>query len=184
MALFEAEVIKLKNGQEIELRPARVSEASLLLSALLDIFATSPYVLTTLETARHKTVADQEKLISNSNEDEHAALIVAVLNGRIVGLINMQGFKDVKRKHRAGFGMSVHHDLRGQGLGEAFLIKLIEVARSMDGLQHLELNVMEVNTPAINLYKKLGFKEVGRYPNAYILEDGSSVDDIAMYLKL
>ncbi len=184
MALFEPQKIQIGNGLEVELRPARVSEASLLLSAFLDILTTSPYVLSTVESAKKKTIEDQEKWISAANEDPHGALVIAVLDGRIIGITNMLGFKDIKRFHRAGLGMSIHHDFRGQGLGEALLKKLIDVAREIEDLENLDLNVMDVNAPAINLYKKLGFKEVGRYPGAFILEDGRRVDDIAMYLKL
>lgn len=43
---------------------------------------------------------------------------------------------------------------------------------------------MHPNTPARELYKKLGFQQCGYYPQAYRQPDGTYTDDISMYLDL
>lgn len=184
MALFDPSTVHLKNGASVLLRPARVEEAEATLQAFLEMLHTSPYVLSTPESAAKKTVETQRQWIESANADPKAALILAEHDGRIVGITNMAGFKDSKRPHRMGLGMSVHSDFRGVGLGEALLKKLIEIAQKIEGLRYLELNVMHVNTPARELYKKLGFQECGYYPQAYRQPDGTFTDDISMYLDL
>ncbi|WP_374075504.1 N-acetyltransferase family protein [Bdellovibrio bacteriovorus] len=184
MALFQPSKVTLKNGQEVLLRHAEISEATALLKALTEIFPTAQYILSTPESLKSKTVADQEKWIQDANQDPRNALVIGEYQGRIVSIADFRSFKDKKRFHRAAFGMSVHHDLRGQGLGEAVLQKLIEVCKSVEGLTLLELNVMEPNISAHKLYLKKGFKEVGRYPGAYLLEDGTYATDIMMTLPL
>ncbi|MFV8248793.1 GNAT family N-acetyltransferase [Bdellovibrio bacteriovorus] len=184
MALHEARTIQLKNGDSIIMRPALVSEAEALLNAFLEILPTSPYILTTPESAAKKTVETQTKWITDANEDPKGALIIAEHQGRIIGITNMVAFKDSKRGHRAGLGMSVHHDYRGQGLGEALLRRLIEVAQNIEGLSFLELNVMSANQPAFKLYEKLGFQQVGYLREAYRQPDGIFTDDISMSLDL
>lgn len=184
MALFKSKTIKIKNGETILLRPASVLEAQALLDCFTEFAATSPYILTTAESARLKTLDSQEKWIQVSNEDPRNLLIVAEHDGKIVGITNAMAFKDFKRLHRAGLGMTVRQEYRGQGLGEALLALLIECSRQMPGLATLELNVMAPNLPAHKLYQKFGFKECGRYEKAYRLESGEYVDDIMMHLPL
>ena len=184
MALFESRTIKVKNGELVVLRPASVCEAQTLLDCFAEFAATSPYILTTAESARLKTLDSQEKWIQASNEDPRNLLIVAEHNNKIVGITNMMAFKDFKRFHRAGLGMTVRQEYRGQGLGDALLALLIECSRQMPGLLILELNVMAPNKAAHKLYQKFGFIECGRYEKAYRLESGEFVDDIMMHLPL
>lgn len=184
MALHAAHTIQTKNGDSIILRPALVSEAEALLNAFKEILPTSPYILSTAESAAKKTAETQIKWITESNDDPRSALIIAEHQGRIVGITNMAGFKDSKRGHRAGLGMSVHHDYRGQGLGEALLRRLIEVAQGLEDLRFLELNVMSANQPALRLYQKLGFQQTGYLREAYRQPDGTFTDDISMSLDL
>ncbi|WP_413290996.1 N-acetyltransferase family protein [Bdellovibrio sp. HCB337] len=184
MALFEARSIALKNGKTITLRPVLPDEAEAFLAAFLDILADSPYVLSTRESAaKKKTVETQRKWIEDNNNNPRALLLIAEDQGRIVGISNMLGF-DGKRFHRGGFGMSIHKDYRGQGLGEALLGTLIDLSAQIEGLRYLELNVMKQNEAAYKLYQKFNFKEVGFLPGAYQQPDGSYTDDISMYLEL
>lgn len=166
------------------LRMAEPSEAEALLTAFLESVPSSPYILTTLEMARTKTAESQKEWIEKSNSDPGASLIVGEYQNEIVAIANSLAYKDPKRSHRASLGMSVRKDFRGQGLGEAILLKLIAVAKENQNLQFLELNVMEANTAAHALYQKLGFKEVGRYPQAYRQPNGELLTDIAMALTL
>jgi ribosomal protein S18 acetylase RimI-like enzyme len=53
----------------------------------------------------------------------------------------------------------VINEYRSKGYGLYFLSKIIENC-SLSGINHLNLCVDNDNTPAINLYKKLGFKEL------------------------
>jgi len=46
-------------------------------------------------------------------------------------------------------------------------------------LKVIVLDVYEKNLPALNLYRKMGFKEVGRIPKA-IFWKGRYIDDIKM----
>ncbi|WP_374034226.1 N-acetyltransferase family protein [Bdellovibrio bacteriovorus] len=184
MALHETRTVQTKSGDSIILRPALVTEAASVLNAFKEILPTSPYILSTVESAATKTVETQVKWITAANEDPRSALIIAEHEGRIVGITNMAAFKDSKRSHRAGLGMSVHHDYRGQGLGEALLRRLIEVAQSLEGLRFLELNVMSANKAAHRLYLKLGFKQIGYQELAYRQPDGTFTDDICMCLDL
>ncbi len=61
---------------------------------------------------------------------------------------------------------AVRKDLRGKGIGEAFLKELLEYLRK-DGAKIAYLDVRESNLAARNLYTKCGFSEIGRRKRFY-----------------
>ena len=66
------------------------------------------------------------------------------------------------------FAVSV--DFLNMGYGKLMLKNLIELAQGM-GIESLRLAVAKVNTPAIKLYEKFGFKKVeGSFFNEFITE--------------
>ena len=62
--------------------------------------------------------------------------------------------------------IAVHPDHRGQGLGLAIVQALIKHAKA-ERLASITLEVRVSNTPAISLYRKVGFAEVGRRKGFY-----------------
>ena len=61
---------------------------------------------------------------------------------------------------------SVRKDLRGKGVGTAFLTELLNYLRQ-DGAKIAYLDVRESNESARRLYKKCGFSEIGRRKRFY-----------------
>ncbi len=62
--------------------------------------------------------------------------------------------------------LGVHPDYQGQGLGQALLLSLLQVARQQ-GLEWATLEVRVSNVAARSLYSKFGFQEAGRRPHYY-----------------
>lgn len=85
--------------------------------------------------------------------------------------------------HRAKFGLCVAKDFWSQGLGGAILEALVAEAPGM-GYSQIELNVAEANSRARRLYKRFGFVETGRTPNAVRYEGGGFGDEIQMVRML
>ena len=88
--------------------------------------------------------------------------LVAVSDDAVVGYVGSQsvlGEADM-------MNLAVLPDHRGQGIGEALVRKLI--ARLAEREIHcLTLEVRVSNLPAIRLYEKLGFLQIGRRPRYY-----------------
>lgn len=113
--------------------------------------------------------------------------LVAEMNNSIVGYIMTRvdrGF-DYYSSHKAFvekghvISLAVLPHARRRGIGEALLSRAVEAIRKR-GVGEVYLEVRVSNTPAINLYHKLGFRIVRRVPRYYA--DGE--DAYVMSLQL
>lgn len=95
--------------------------------------------------------------------DNPLSLWLVCLEGeRVLGYVGSQtvlGETDM-------MNVAVSPDARRRGIGEALILALIEELRRQ-GSHCLSLEVRASNDPAIGLYQKLGFSQVGRRPNYY-----------------
>ena len=64
------------------------------------------------------------------------------------------------------YNIAIAPEFRREGIGEALLRHLIDKADA-DGCKLVTLEVRSGNAPAMELYKKLGFREVGRRRGYY-----------------
>ena len=72
---------------------------------------------------------------------------------------------------------------QGQGIGSSLLKALQEEVRQHHpGIMRIELFTRETN-PALNLYKRLGFIEEGRFEGRILNPDGTFVADIPLVWK-
>jgi ribosomal protein S18 acetylase RimI-like enzyme len=76
--------------------------------------------------------------------------------------------------------MGLLPEYRGRGLGRQLAVHAIEAARQK-GIERIELEVFASNTPAIALYRALGFATEGTKRRARKL-DGEYDDNIIMAL--
>ena len=74
--------------------------------------------------------------------------------------------------------LAVRQDDQGEGIGQLLLERFILVATTR-GADHLHLEMREGN-PAMKLYSKAGFAEVGRRKNYYTGRDGQIYDALTL----
>jgi len=116
---------------------------------------------------------------SEAMYDERAVLLVAEVDGRIVGQLDME----LARYGVADLGMLVAPGWRGQGLGTALLRAGIDWARGA-GAHKVALQVWPHNQAAIALYEKLGFQREGLLRRHYRRRNGELWDAVVMGLLL
>jgi putative acetyltransferase len=88
--------------------------------------------------------------------------LVALVDGQVVGQLGLDTEQTPRRRDVASFGMAVHDDYQGRGVGSALMAAMIDLADSWLGLRRLELVVWADNAAAIHLYEKFGFEVEGR----------------------
>lgn len=103
-----------------------------------------------------------EKSVSGELTNPLALWIVAVEGDRVVGYVGSQsvmGEADM-------MNIAVAQDFRRRGVAETLVNELIARLQEND-VYCLTLEVRVSNTPAIRLYEKMGFAQIGRRPNYY-----------------
>ena len=101
--------------------------------------------------------------------------------GEIVGLYILHPNNVGRCGHICNASYAVRHDLRGQHIGEALVTHCMEQAKSL-GYGVLQFNaVVKTNEPAMKLYKKLGFTQLGVIPGGFRMKDGHYEDIIPHY---
>lgn len=103
-----------------------------------------------------------EKSIASEVHNPLAYWLVAEDGGEILGYIGSQSVLDAADV----MNLAVSPDHRRKGIGEK-LIKALTRHLQENGVIALLLEVRVSNAPAISLYEKLGFVQVGRRPRYY-----------------
>ncbi|WP_413587304.1 N-acetyltransferase family protein [Bdellovibrio sp. HCB274] len=181
---FAPETVVTKKNKSVTLRSPKVEDAQNILDAMVEVAATSPYILNGPEFFANQPLEVEIKWIEGYLNNPRGLAILAEYENRIVGVLDFAAYKGTKTKHRSVLGISLHPTMRGEGLGELLFKKLLNEIRTIEGLTHVELSMMSENHQAFHLYKKVGFKEFGRRPQAYLQPDGTFCDEVMMVLKL
>lgn len=114
-----------------------------------------------------------------SNDPNLSYMLVAEVEGTVVGLAGLHWGGRMRSRHVADLGMFIHADYQGKGVGSALMQALVEAADRWLGLVRLELEVYPDNERAVKLYEKFGFVVEGRKRmNAF--RDGRYVDSLVM----
>lgn len=107
-------------------------------------------------------------------------LLVAVENGVAIGSAGLHAVgASPRRRHAMGFGIHVHPDCHGRGVGSLLMQAICDYADRWLGLLRLELTVYADNLAAQRLYRRFGFVDEGLH-RAYALRDGVLVDSLSM----
>ena len=107
-------------------------------------------------------------------------MVTAFIGDEIIGDLGVTVVRPhIKYLHRGYLGMSIRQKYTGLGLG-TFMMKLALDQAKQNGFEQVELGVYADNEKAQHLYKKMGFVECGRTPNAFKLPNGNYLDEILM----
>ncbi len=104
--------------------------------------------------------------------------------GEIVGLYILHPNNIGRCGHISNASYAVLNKCRGNKIGEALVSHCITKAREI-GFLILQFNaVVATNTPALNLYKKLGFTKMTTIPHGFKLDDNTFEDIIPHFIEL
>ena len=103
-----------------------------------------------------------EKSIASELGNIWSYWVVALDGERVVGYIGSQSSAD----ETDVMNVAVHPDYRRRGIAESLIEVLIRELKNR-GSHALMLEVRDSNEPAIALYEKLGFQQVGLRKNYY-----------------
>ena len=103
-----------------------------------------------------------EKSVASELDNKWALWFVALEEDKVAGYIGSQTSID----ETDVMNVAVHPDFRRRGIAETLINALVTELKNR-GSHALMLEVRASNTPAIALYEKLGFRQVGCRKNYY-----------------
>lgn len=115
----------------------------------------------TLEDKDKKTLENPQKYII----DEGGHILVALYNKEVAGVCALAKLDDKKYDFELS-KMAVSEHLRGKGISLILGQAIINKAKQLKA-KRLFLETNTILTPAITLYKKLGFKQISGYKSDY-----------------
>lgn len=102
-------------------------------------------------------------------------------DGEMIGLYILHPNNVGRCGHICNASYAVRHDLRGHRIGEYLVAHCMKQAKEL-GFSILQFNaVVRTNEPALKLYKKLGFTQLGVIPGGFRMKDGHFEDIIPHY---
>jgi L-phenylalanine/L-methionine N-acetyltransferase len=140
---------------DIQIRAAEASDAE----ALHEIFKCPGVIANTMQLPWQSL--EKRRAWLSGHLGEASQLLVAEVDGRVVGNLGLDLFRAMRRRHVAGMGMSVHDDFQNRGVGNALMKAMVELADDWLALERIELEVYVDNLAAIHLYEKYGFVKEG-----------------------
>lgn len=104
--------------------------------------------------------------LASQLELETSHFLVALVDDTVAGYMGLQIFSG------EGYvtNVAVLPEYRGMGIAKALIKKQLE-----NDMSFITLEVRESNTPAISLYDKMGFKNVGIRPHFYSDPDENAI---------
>jgi len=157
---------------EITIRTADPSDAEAILKCY-----TAPLAARNTLQIPYRSLESVREQLTKSGEGDH--LLVAEIEGEVVGVIGLPPSSRPRVNHKAEVGMMVRDDWKGKGVGAALMQAVIELADKWLNLTRIELTVFTDNESAIALYRKFGFEIEGTL-RKYAFRDGEFVDAFAM----
>lgn len=168
--------------KKVIIRKANKSDAKGLIDYLNTIGGESDF-LTFGQGQFDKSIEEEKAFIENALKKDNALFIVAEINGKIVGNLNFSGGPRERTAHTGEFGVSVLKAYWGKGIGEELMKYLINWSKRSGIIKKINLRARLDNTPGIQLYKKLGFREEGVVKRDFLI-NGQFYDSLLMGMMI
>jgi len=178
--IIEEVKFKLKDGREAVLRSPKEEDVESTLEYLVISAGETDFILRYPEECGKYTPEGEKKLFEQKNASPNEAMMMCVVDGRVVGNCEISFFRGMKTRHRASIGIALISEFWNQGIGTKMFEEMIRLAETREEVTQLELEFVEGNARARHLYEKMGFRIAGVHPNAIRLKDGTLLNNYLM----
>ena len=174
----------LKDGKTAWIRSPRDEDIPGMLDYLYTTAGETEFLLRYPEECAKYTPEGEKALFDRVNASDNEAMLVCLVDGKIVGNCQISWSSGIKTRHRADVAIAIRKEFWNQGIGTRLLQELIHIAEENENILQMELEFVEGNSRARALYEKMGFRITGVKPNAIRLKDGTLLNDYLMIREI
>lgn len=174
----------LKDGREAVLRSPREEDVESTLEYLRTSAGETEFILRYPEECGKYTAEGEKKLFEQKNASPNEAMLMCVVDGRVIGNCEISFYRGMKTKHRATVAIALISEFWNQGIGTKMFEEMIRLAEEREEVMQMELEFVEGNSRARYLYEKMGFRIAGVHPNAIRLKDGRLLNNYLMIREM
>ena len=128
-------------------------------------------------------VEGQKESIQATNESPINTMLLAFVDGKIVGIGTISSSHKIKSRHSGELGIVVAQEYQGKGIGTSIIQQLIDWAKGNGVTTRIQLDTRTDNELAVKLYQSFGFEIEGCLKNSTLL-DGKYYDLYVMGMML
>lgn len=188
MGHFAPHHYDLKPAGRCLVRSAQPADSERILIAAREVFATTQHVLTQPDEF-NLTLSDELAFVESMLAAPDSVFLVALdatnPDGEVVGISSLKrSLPKRKMRHTLDLGMSVISSWRGRGVGTALMASCVQWARARPEIEIVTLAVYQDNAAGLALYRRFGFVPYGHLPRGLKHDDGSTWDQVLMYLDV
>ncbi|MCM1569649.1 MAG: GNAT family N-acetyltransferase [Roseburia sp.] len=174
----------LKDGRKALLRSPKEEDVESTLEYLVVSAGETEYILRYPEECGKYTAESEKMLFEQKNASFDEAMIMCIVDGKVIGNCEISFFTGMKTRHRASVAIALISEYWNQGIGTRMFQELIRLAENREGVMQMELDYVEGNSRARHLYEKMGFRITGVRPNAIRLKDGTMLNEYMMIREM
>lgn len=174
----------LKDGRKAILRNACEEDVQGMLDYIKITAGETDYIIRYPEECGIYTYEAEKKYIESCNANPYGAMLVCIVDGKLVGNCEIVWNNYIKTRHRASLAIAILKDYWNLGIGTAMFRELIRIGESNPEIMQMELDYIEGNNRARALYEKTGFRITGIKPDAVRLKDGTLLNIVSMVRKV
>lgn len=175
---------KLKDGRNAVIRSPKDEDIQGMLDYLYISSGETEFILRYPEECTKYTAEGEKALFDRMNASENEAMLVCIVDDKLVGNCQVSWSTGIKTRHRATVAIALLKDFWNQGIGTRFFQELIRIAEENENILQMELEFVEGNSRARALYEKMGFRITGIKPNAIRLKDGTLLNEYQMIREI
>jgi ribosomal protein S18 acetylase RimI-like enzyme len=176
---------KMSRGSQMDIRKLRETDAEAFWNIRLRALRDNPESFgASYEEILERGIAGVAQGLRKRPSAPEGVTFGAFEGTTLVGIAGFRQEEEAKKRHKGViWGMYVPQELRGKGIGKALLQAAIAYAKTLPGLEQINLSVVLTSKEARHLFISLGFETYGLERRALKLQD-RYFDQELMVLRL
>lgn len=182
--VFPETRFRIRDGRTAVLHSPREADVPSVLEYLRLSASETEFLLRTPEDCGKYTEEGERALFERLNASLDEYMLLCHVGEELAGICQISFKPSLKTRHRATVAIANLKKFWGLGIGTRMFEEMILLAEARQNVTQIELEFIEGNVRARNLYEKMGFRIAAVHPDAIRFPDGRLANEYLMIRKI